>query len=238
MELTIRSLIQGSIVRVNVGVHPEQKTYFVHKALLCHYSEFFQAALNSPFVEGKSTHGVQTVALDEESPTLFDRVYNWLYSGTVLSASETRQYSMQPLLVELWILADRRAMPALQNDVLDAIDRNSNVTNKLCEVSLVHSLFNSAPRLSKARLWVVEQFTGVKNMDTLFDRDLPTSWDFPSKEFLAGVARRSNELLSKDTTGPSERLKKLNMCAFHEHREGENCKTLAVKDAELREGSQ
>ncbi|KAL9092062.1 MAG: hypothetical protein Q9159_001061 [Coniocarpon cinnabarinum] len=229
------SLLHGPVVRLNVGQGSHKKTYFVHKALLTHYSDYFNAMLNNPFfIEGRDTKGYQTVNLDEEEPEVFDRAYHWLYNGSVLTNAEYQDYNFQMMLVELWLLADRRGMPALQNDALDAINRNSNVTKKLCEVVLIHRLWNLSPRRSPVRSWLLEQFVGVKNLEVLFNRPVPAHWNFPPQDFVHALTLRQREVI-RHGKREEDKLKKLDICAFHEHRDGKGCRVLAEEDRAMRD---
>ena len=64
---------------VKIIVGSEGKQFTIHKNLICAASDFFTTALKSNFIEAAE----QKVALPEESPQLFQLVYDWLYSGRV-----------------------------------------------------------------------------------------------------------------------------------------------------------
>lgn len=72
----------------------------VHKAFICYYSPFFDAAFNGKFIESQT----QMVELDDVSPVAFGIFVNWLYTQRINMAGEER--ILITFLSSLWLLAD------------------------------------------------------------------------------------------------------------------------------------
>jgi len=62
----------GKVVTIIIG--PEKKAYFVHKGLICYYSEYFRTAYNGRWKEVEDG-----VSLDMVEPVVFNIFLHWLY---------------------------------------------------------------------------------------------------------------------------------------------------------------
>ena len=61
--------------RVLVG--PNECEFHVHKAILCHHSSFFNAALRNDWLESEQ----QLTKLPEDEPEVFETFLSWVYTG-------------------------------------------------------------------------------------------------------------------------------------------------------------
>ena len=104
-----------SIVFVHVG--PQKKVFGVHKGLICHHSAYFKGALQGEFKE--AIDGV--VVLADDKPEIFSYFYSWLYTGEIKRTGGTLRYSLFEDLLDLYIFAQKRIIPDLQNGAIDRL---------------------------------------------------------------------------------------------------------------------
>ena len=88
--------LYDSIVIIYVG--PGKSRFDVHKGLLCSVSDFFKAACNGQFIEGKGI-----VTLPEQEESTFRYFVYWLYTGKLrgLFYPATREPSIKELEISL-----------------------------------------------------------------------------------------------------------------------------------------
>lgn len=224
----------SSAVLTSPPSEPLQR-FQVHTSLLCAYSSYFAAALTSPFLEAR----IQSITL-EESPEILTTAVYWLYSGTIQhSSSCARPRNVQAHLVEIWLFADRRGMPALQNAALDAMHASVIDEWDFGDRVIITRLFEDAPRSSGILDWVVELyavFANVKRLDKWEDEEAKAEDRLPGL-FLFKLARRLVAMVdgcprSADFSGV---LQWLDLCQFHEHVNGESCSSLAVNGEAVKE---
>ena len=110
-------------MRIEVGI-PGQGTIFLnHKGLLCFYSRYFKAALSRDIVESK-TH---VVKLPEEDPKTYKLFEHWLYEvdlrkqGVYLHPWHPCEPPDFLPVIDLWLFAERREIPLLANNCIDAL---------------------------------------------------------------------------------------------------------------------
>lgn len=95
---------------------PKQERFGIHRALLSHYSSYFKAALTESFSESQA--GV--ISLEDEDPEVFRAFNEWIYS-TVLSYQHYAKDHTWSTLLDLYVFAEKRIIPRLQNAVIDAM---------------------------------------------------------------------------------------------------------------------
>lgn len=104
-----------TIVTVLVG--PDEKSYSLHKGLLCKHSSYFRAALTGSFVEATT----QTVRLDEEDPAIFDLFVTWLYTQCIIPNDMSSKDVDWQILAEQYVFAERRSSPSFKNAIIDTL---------------------------------------------------------------------------------------------------------------------
>lgn len=122
----------GAVVTFLVGPVGEKEEFVIHKEHCCFYSTVLKAAFTGNFVEGQT----QTYRLDENTSSAFRLFTQWLYTQELkvkqlqISREEHKKMVEGPKnpfgaenmdLAELWVLADKMAMPDLQNKVICTI---------------------------------------------------------------------------------------------------------------------
>jgi hypothetical protein len=103
----------SDIVTVLVGSGEKSHKFAIHKSLLCQASLYFQRALTGKFKEAETG----SLQLQEDCPMAFEVLYQWLYSGKIMSA---KFYTEDRIADDvLWLrvhkLADARMVDRLQD---------------------------------------------------------------------------------------------------------------------------
>lgn len=106
--------LYDNIIYVKVG--PEEVSFGIHKGLLSYVSSYFKAALNGNFKE--ATDGV--IKLPDEDPAVFKRFNGWLYTH-VFDYKKEKADNDLTFLMELYVFAEKRGIPSLQNAVIDTL---------------------------------------------------------------------------------------------------------------------
>ncbi|TVY44544.1 hypothetical protein LOCC1_G003360 [Lachnellula occidentalis] len=132
-----------------------KKTFLVHKAILCHYSSFFNAAFNGGFAEDAA----QELDLPDTGPILFSIFVEWIYSQRVTMSITTWNNDILTL-TKLWVLADRCLVPRLQNETLGYIE-DSRVTWKwkFCPASVCAYVYDSTTDRSPLRQYLADLYS-------------------------------------------------------------------------------
>jgi len=131
---------------VDIKVGPEKRLFKLHKQLLCDASPYFEAALNGQFKESND----QTIEMQDEAVSMFERFQLWIYSGNIRGIRETLKDISWEILVKLYIFGEARQMPLLQNHAVQSLifkSHNENLIPCAC-LSLVYdnTLENSTLR--------------------------------------------------------------------------------------------
>ncbi|KAI9715727.1 MAG: hypothetical protein M1828_000742 [Chrysothrix sp. TS-e1954] len=138
---------EGKCTEVNVG--PGLESFYIHKELLCYFSDFFVKALEGSFREATSNN----IDLEEDNVEVF-RIFNlWLYSGIVAFEEACLNN-----LCGLWIFASKYGIPRLQDSVMTTIIRHFDKT--LCNtrpdmISFVFSNTVPSDRLRRLLLYTL-----------------------------------------------------------------------------------
>ncbi|KAJ5047217.1 uncharacterized protein L3040_003058 [Drepanopeziza brunnea f. sp. 'multigermtubi'] len=104
------------VVTVIVGPEDTKETYIIHKGIICYYSPFFNAAFNGNFAEGET----QTMRLDDVNSETFGLLVDYLYTQQIDVDPKDYDGNIIPL-AQLWVIAGRFFMPALQNKIMNEL---------------------------------------------------------------------------------------------------------------------
>ncbi|QSZ31477.1 hypothetical protein DSL72_001042 [Monilinia vaccinii-corymbosi] len=165
---------QHEIVRIEVSdgndENPYVDVFYVHKALICHYSSHFNAAFND---RAEVVDGIETIAVSGTSKEVFGRYVEWIYTQELRDTSrsalaELDQDEMEEReavergyketiesLIDLWILAEFTFVPGLQNLVIDALEYHRGWLHSIGSVRLnelsekVHRLASEGTKLRR-----------------------------------------------------------------------------------------
>lgn len=173
----------------------------MHKGLLCNIAPYFDAALKGSFKEAEE----QSIEMPEEDAEVFKYFQLWAYTDCILTESETEKDILPILLIKLYIFAEARCIPRLQNAVIDLFIDRSITSNSVpfkqlnfiyantADGSLLRRLFVdiSASTISLSKnTWVVEQFKSLDTTEFLFDLILAQSERLVSSKVTMGYFRQ------------------------------------------------
>ena len=203
-SLTQISKSLDGLVEVIVG--PQNQVFPLHKEILCAVSSYFRSALEGSFVEGLT----QKIELPEDDVTVFKYFRVWLYSSIVQeylpSASQAEDESESEveskpntdigwkILFDLYIFAEMRDIPLLQNATMDAIIWKSDLASTLNSNPIHYVYDRTAPKSPLRKLWV-DWWVNFSNL-TWLDEEY---YGHYTKRFLFDVA------LAKSKLGPGSK---------------------------------
>ncbi|KAK4502536.1 hypothetical protein PRZ48_005961 [Zasmidium cellare] len=200
-----------TIVNVVVGEGSNQKLFKLHKGILCHYSGYFDKALNGGFKEGRKG----TVDLPTENVDTFSHFVLWLYRGIVqpdMSLSNTLTD-----LVKLWIFADSREIPLLMNVCLDVLKKEIVRTWTVPTYDLERIYDNTTPS-SGLRRFAIHAICSTFGID----KEPEPRLDWPKEAMWDMLCFKWDWEKSKKLD--KEAYAKIDVCQFHQHEEGVSCK--------------
>ena len=152
----------------------DKVSFGIHKDLLCHVSSYFKAALTGTF--GGAITGV--VVLRDEEVDVFKRFNGWLYTNTILQENDIKDPDFTNLM-ELYVFAEKRGIPSLQNAVIDALIRIQRLPDYEIE-----SVWEKTARTSGLHRLLVDSYIHYAE-DDVFSAEACQS-DF-AKDFLIEV---------------------------------------------------
>ncbi len=198
-SLTQVSNSLNGLVVVIVG--PQKQVFPLHKEILCAVSSYFRSALEGSFVEGLT----QKIELPEDDVTVFKYFRVWLYSSIIQdslpSASQAEDESESEseskpdtdigwkILLDLYIFADMRDIPLLQNATMDAIIWKSDLASTFIS-DLIHYVYDRTAAKSPLRKLLVDLWVSWSN-PTWFDEKY---YGLYSKRFLFDAALAKSKL--------------------------------------------
>ncbi|MCJ1403139.1 hypothetical protein MMC11_006362 [Xylographa trunciseda] len=187
-----RAKLYDSIVTIVVG--PKERSYIIHKGILCKHATYFEAALSEGFLESKT----MIIHLDEEDPKIFDIFINWLYVRKIVPDDASVTDMSWQTKAELYIFADRRGCSALKSDTIDlmiehALDNgNSMPPYALPSNPVVCHIWENTPASSPLRRLMVDVYAYLVVLT-----DAETSPGSLPHSFLRDVLAKYFELTSE-----------------------------------------
>jgi hypothetical protein len=178
------------------------EVFTVHKEFACHYSPVLKAAFNSNFIEGQT----QTYRLQETTERAVRLLVQWLYTQKldtfVPKTGEGGQNNYGVLkssqnlaLVELWVLAEKLLIPALQNVVVREIEEHRSCSHKINTLCL-HYVYEKTKRGSLLRRLMVDMcFSHLKVPSYMKHPER-----YPQEMLIELVTAFGNEIASLDRT--------------------------------------
>lgn len=201
--------------------------YSVHKDLLCHYSSYFRGAYNSSFQEAESN----VFKLDSEDPGIVGKFVHWVYFQTLDEEEEGEQGEQEETLIshdrpveaavkkkaraqisgmiQLWLFADRRGVPLLQDMALDTL-HDLQITHSRTYSNII-SLYDNTCEGSLLRYYFIDVYARSKKQCE--DRMRLRQPDVMVPEFLCDVAR--NLMRLRDAEGAWSSWQSLDPAGYH-----------------------
>ncbi|MCJ1435528.1 hypothetical protein MMC27_004902 [Xylographa pallens] len=214
---------------VHVKIGDNAQDFGVHKGLLCEASSYFKGALSRDFQEARE----KIVHLREDDVGTFQRFHLWLYTGCILDSDESLESLSPRLLVDLYIWADLRGIPKLQDLISDMLQTSLVATLQIdakpLDSALIHLIYNRTMKDSPLRkLWTFyySNLDPNKFKDVIMEdeaaEDLPREF---LHDMLLSLKRRVKE------PSPSTIIARgyfMSGCRLHNHGEGAPCAKNAV----------
>lgn len=181
-----------------VEVGSDAIQYFLHKELLSQCSDFFMRPLNEQVIEFK--RGL--IQLPAEDPDDFDHFVRWMYFGDMLEGEDGFVDWLKH--ARLWVLADKLAIPEMQNMIIDcwifrlgSCDGNEPVAKDTAE--LVTYVWQNTTLNSPLRKLILETYACWWSNDST-QVSMGDAFTTLSSEFYLGVLARIGAFQGKKTS--------------------------------------
>ncbi|KAL8893906.1 MAG: hypothetical protein Q9192_004808 [Flavoplaca navasiana] len=171
----------GDHPMVQLKVGAEEKTFYVHKGLICESSPFFRAAFTGGFKENSGS-----ITLEEDDPDIFGHIVQWLYRGKLDTLSKVEvdtgsDYWMK--LFQLYVLADKYGIRLPKNAVMGLLlqthDRRKNSketeTHRPPEQNCITYVYENTASGSQLRRFLVTYYVWHINLEW-FSESSTTEW--------------------------------------------------------------
>ncbi|KAF7188782.1 hypothetical protein HII31_09705 [Pseudocercospora fuligena] len=195
------------IIRIKVG-QTNPQIFDVHKGVLKFYSGYFRKVIenveNGRFAEAEEN----MITLPDEETEVFKLFQGWLYTR------ELPKESQNPL-IKLWCFGDRRAVPLLQNEAIDAI-REVNYNLKTQPDHMLRFVFDHTTSDAPLRSFLITSIAARCTGSAFVERT--ENWPV---EALHHLIKHFFDERPKRT--PRDEFNKRNMCEWHVHEEGVKC---------------
>ena len=189
-------------------VGPEKRVFYLHRGLLCSVSDYFNTALHSGFKETEE----QKIELPEEDPEVVERFQLWLYTKSILDHDETVQNIDYPIYVDLYVFAESRLIPKLQNEAINAIIRKGSIDGTISTNSAIYrKTIDSSP----IRRLTVDRTVRLGALNTWGFKSTNEDNLLNSKDYLQDVV----VALYEEKKGPKETDFWKIRCNYHVHSE-------------------
>ena len=209
-------MLTGGVITIYVG--SKRKEYQVHKGLLAS-CEYWRKYLDSNLTEDS-----QTIHLPQQRQDIWDLFVNWLYRGSLKDVCVENEEIAENQLgqyILLYIQAERWAIPALQNKIMDSW--TTSVWDwSSCNVNVIHDIYKRTTRDSPLRSYVVDSFLS-------WDADcengsraahLKSQLNNGNGEFVIECYEALMQLTPKSKLRvPDSKTG----CTYHKHEDGEEC---------------
>lgn len=202
--------LSDTIVQVKLG--KGARVFAIHRGLLCDRSAYFNAAFEGRFKEAEE----QMMALPEEDAEVFELFQFWLNSDRLLDTGGSVADLSSSLLIGLYLFAEARCIPQLQNMTINALILNIKVTKEF-PAGDVHRIYDNTTETSPLRRLLTDIGARIDELRRgWFQREEDNLYN---NAFLIDlVLALYNEKLKK---GPQDFTKL--RCNYHIHSEAEKC---------------
>lgn len=204
---------EAFVVKLMKGKKVEA-TFTIHKGIAAFSSDYFKAALKKDtFKEGKNNC---IEFKDIKNARAFGQLVGWMYTRKIDDYDDPRQI----YLVDLWILADRFLVPFLGNAVINRI-RDRSIASNILSQWVLKSSYKDMPEDSGFRKFAIDLFA-LSFTSSLGEECKKHNF---SSEILCDLltAHFKHRALHESHKCWSERVKTMDLCEYHSHKEGERC---------------
>ena len=125
---------------ITIKVGPEATPFLLHKESLCHHSAYFAAATKDCWKNGTdgSPHNHDVLELKDEKFYIFAIFESWLYKQNLDELERSPNLTV-PLLIDVYMFADRIQCRAFGNQIIDLLARCISSTNDPIESCMLGS---------------------------------------------------------------------------------------------------
>ncbi|KAF2117804.1 hypothetical protein BDV96DRAFT_597678 [Lophiotrema nucula] len=227
------------VILIEIG--PDRVKYYVLKAFLTHYSQYFNKSLNGPWKEAED----RKIALPDVEPTVFNIFVNWLYTQAMPKSRSAwfrvSELSWNPyettkdldlLMIKAYIFGDRFATPRFSQLVLDQF-ASHNICNG--DTPWYSNIIYAYDNLSASNVMLkllVDLHSHFWDVDHDDEKEPDGIQDQLPRAFLLSVMRKQTKMIS-DLEDKSAK-EHLTACSYHEHATDEGRKECQkrIKDSQ------
>ena len=194
-------------------VGKDAKDFGLHKGLLCNSSQYFRAAFEGSFKEAEE----QVLLLPEDDVEVFQLFQFWLYYRKLLDTGETIEDLSPVLLVDLYIFAETRCIPQLQDLTTDALIHQIDVTNMI-PTETIPQIYENTTETSPLRRLIVDisARTGDLRNGSWFNKEAETRY---CTTFLISLVQALYDEKLKSSPQDFSKFR----CNYHVHTKAEGC---------------
>ncbi|PVI01905.1 hypothetical protein DM02DRAFT_670935 [Periconia macrospinosa] len=171
----------SDLVEIRVTQGQETEKFIMIRPLLCFHSSFFRKLLdpNGPFKE----NGAKIVDIQDDIK-VFVAMQRWIHTGHI---NDVGVKTLPLALCKIWVFADKRGMPGLANDAIDALHEYTAYHGTIPTPTIPYILENTLPE-SKLYKFLHAQYSAIQSNKSLvndIERALrPDVFDEATKSFL------------------------------------------------------
>lgn len=209
----------GSQATIIICTDDDKRTFHVDHGLLTFYSGYFRAALSGRWTAAED----DAIRLDTETPRTFERFVSWLYTRSITDDDDEKANCQ--LIIDLWLFADRRDIPLLMNEMLDAL-KDRIVTEKTIPTTLLGTTYERTMPGSALRRMIVHAITSTASERLLVDDTKKALWPHDA---LWDTTKELLKLPRPQPVGVASHAA-MDICPlFHTHEEGVRCVSKGTK---------
>lgn len=209
----------GSQTTIIIGSDDDKRIFHVDHGLVTFYSGYFRAALSGRWTAAED----DAIRLDTETPRTFERFVSWLYTRSITDDDDEKANCQ--LIIDLWLFADRREIPLLMNEMLDAL-KDRIVTEKTIPTTLLGTTYERTMPGSALRRMIVHAITNTASERLMVDDSKKALWPHDA------LWDTAKELLRVPRLQPVgiANYAAMDICPlFHTHEEGVRCNSKGIK---------
>ena len=200
------------IATVHVGKYC--KTFSIHRALLCHHSAFFRAALSGKSMEAEE----MMVVLDEDDPRLFTLVYHWMYTGDLdsLELPSRPVHAVLQDLVKLWAFAGKFGMLQLRNHAIDVFHNHTLESWNLVNPHVISLAYSKKTPNAMLKKFIVDFTAGYADLVQFVKTCEATNITLPSEFYNDAIRELYGEATSRGHRPGKDKWRQTKPSSWHE----------------------
>lgn len=204
-------------VMATIFIGPESKKFVIHKDVLCSNSEYFKAALSGRFKEAET----KEMGFPDVQPAIFRTVVHWVYTGITEFEDGSLEVDLSNFQAayQVYFWADSYETIHLRHQILDIISGVSEQGEIVPHPAHYGKIFKTLPENSGLCKFLVDYL-----VEEWFPLDEKVVKDFVDVLPNNVIARMIFKFAHQSVVGGRDQLLYVsNRCAYHKHRQGEDC---------------